>query len=92
MESWGGGAPGAREIIRLGSSIARLGEEGEGEQEDHLVWVDRIAGVRGGKLGWKGRGARRSLVWVDGIAGASGRELGRKVKGSKKITWSGLTG
>jgi hypothetical protein len=32
----------------------------EGKQEDHLVWVDRIAGVRDGEVGRKGRGARRS--------------------------------
>ncbi len=26
----------------------------EGEEEDHLVWVDGIAGVRGGEAGRKG--------------------------------------
>jgi hypothetical protein len=31
----------------------------EGEQEDHLVLVDRIAGVRGGEVGRKGKGSKK---------------------------------
>ncbi len=45
----------------------------EGEQEDHLVWVDGIAGVRGGDW-WGAREGEQEdhLVWVDRIAGVRG--------------------
>jgi hypothetical protein len=39
----------------------------EGEQEENLVWVDRIAGVRGGVVGRKGKGSKK-ITW-SGLTG-----------------------
>jgi hypothetical protein len=50
--------------LGCGLGVERRGAR-EGEQEDHLVWVNRIAGVSGGELG-RGRtyAQERSFVWV----------------------------
>ncbi len=46
--------------------MERWGER-EGEEEDQLVWVDGIAGDRGGKVGRKGKG-RKNITW-SGLTG-----------------------
>jgi hypothetical protein len=53
----------------------RGGEERQGEQEDHLVWVDRIAWVRGGE-GEEGKGSKK-ITWSE-LMGKLGLGVARR--------------